>query len=129
MCGTEYLTLCTFCGLLIFISLYPGCAKISLTSVSHCYLPPPLSLKKDITVLVLLVSTDLPLETYPVLYGCASDAMSEICDVLLKLFGIASENMEATHVYTHKFHKISRWIRGLEVFTTIALNFSLFQSF
>lgn len=56
------------------------------------------------------MSTDLPLKIYPVSsYDCASDDVCEVCEVLLKLFGIASENMEATYVYTHKYHKISRY--------------------
>ncbi|XP_012883510.1 PREDICTED: ubiquitin carboxyl-terminal hydrolase 4 [Dipodomys ordii] len=104
----------TFHGLFKSTLVCPECAKVSVTFDPFCYLTLPLPLKKDRVMEVFLVPADprcRPSQyrvTVPLM-----GAVSDLCEALSKLSGIAAENMVVTDVYNHRFHKIFQMDEGL----------------
>ncbi|XP_001367983.1 ubiquitin carboxyl-terminal hydrolase 4 isoform X2 [Monodelphis domestica] len=104
----------TFHGLFKSTLVCPECSKISVTFDPFCYLTLPLPLKKDRTMEVFLVSADP--QCRPTQYRVTvpmMGAVSDLCEALSKLSGIAAENMVVTDVYNHRFHKIFQMDEGL----------------
>ncbi|XP_062056847.1 ubiquitin carboxyl-terminal hydrolase 4 isoform X2 [Lepus europaeus] len=104
----------TFHGLFKSTLVCPECAKVSVTFDPFCYLTLPLPLKKDRVMEVFLVPADP--RCRPTQY-CVTvplmGAVSDLCDALSRLSGIAAENMVVTDVYNHRFHKIFQMDEGL----------------
>ncbi|KAM9592483.1 ubiquitin carboxyl-terminal hydrolase 4 isoform 2-T2 [Trichechus inunguis] len=104
----------TFHGLFKSTLVCPECAKVSVTFDPFCYLTLPLPLKKDRIMEVFLVPADpccRPIQyrvTVPLM-----GAVSDLCEALSRLSGIAAENMVVTDVYNHRFHKIFQMDEGL----------------
>ncbi|XP_021563169.1 ubiquitin carboxyl-terminal hydrolase 4 isoform X3 [Carlito syrichta] len=104
----------TFHGLFKSTLVCPECAKVSVTFDPFCYLTLPLPLKKDRVMEVFLVPADpycRPTQyrvTVPLM-----GAVSDLCEALSRLSGIAAENMVVTDVYNHRFHKIFQMDEGL----------------
>ncbi|XP_064130609.1 ubiquitin carboxyl-terminal hydrolase 4 isoform X4 [Loxodonta africana] len=104
----------TFHGLFKSTLVCPECAKVSVTFDPFCYLTLPLPLKKDRIMEVFLVPADpccRPTQyrvTVPLM-----GAVSDLCEALSRLSGIAAENMVVTDVYNHRFHKIFQMDEGL----------------
>ncbi|XP_017658694.1 ubiquitin carboxyl-terminal hydrolase 4 isoform X5 [Nannospalax galili] len=104
----------TFHGLFKSTLVCPECAKVSVTFDPFCYLTLPLPLKKDRVMDVFLVPANphyRPTQyrvTVPLM-----GAISDLCEALSKLSGIAVENMVVTDVYNHRFHKIFQMDEGL----------------
>ncbi|XP_006892978.1 PREDICTED: ubiquitin carboxyl-terminal hydrolase 4 isoform X2 [Elephantulus edwardii] len=104
----------TFHGLFKSTLVCPECAKVSVTFDPFCYLTLPLPLKKDRIMEVFLVPADpccRPTQyrvTVPLM-----GAVSDLCEALSSLSGIAAENMVVTDVYNHRFHKIFQMDEGL----------------
>ncbi|XP_074054032.1 ubiquitin carboxyl-terminal hydrolase 4 isoform X2 [Macrotis lagotis] len=104
----------TFHGLFKSTLVCPECSKISVTFDPFCYLTLPLPLKKDRTMEVFFVSADP--QCRPTQYRVTvpmMGAVSDLCEALSKLSGIAAENMVVTDVYNHRFHKIFQMDEGL----------------
>ncbi|XP_036122022.1 ubiquitin carboxyl-terminal hydrolase 4 isoform X2 [Molossus molossus] len=104
----------TFHGLFKSTLVCPQCAKVSVTFDPFCYLTLPLPLKKDRVMEVFLVPAD-PL-CRPTQYRVTvplMGAVSDLCEALSRLSGIAAENMVVTDVYNHRFHKIFQMDEGL----------------
>ncbi|KAF5921631.1 hypothetical protein HPG69_012801 [Diceros bicornis minor] len=104
----------TFHGLFKSTLVCPECAKISVTFDPFCYLTLPLPLKKDRVMEVFLVPADpccRPTQ-YRVIVPLMG-AVSDLCEALSGLSGIAAENMVVTDVYNHRFHKIFQTDEGL----------------
>lgn len=104
----------TFHGLFKSTLVCPECAKVSVTFDPFCYLTLPLPLKKDRVMEVFLVPADprcRPTQ-YRVIVPLMG-AMSDLCEALSRLSGIAAENMVVTDVYNHRFHKIFQMDEGL----------------
>ncbi|KAM4864113.1 ubiquitin carboxyl-terminal hydrolase 4 isoform X2 [Urocitellus parryii] len=104
----------TFHGLFKSTLVCPECAKVSVTFDPFCYLTLPLPMKKDRIMEVFLVPADpccRPTQyrvTVPLM-----GAVSDLCEALSRLSGIAAENMVVTDVYNHRFHKIFQMDEGL----------------
>ncbi|XP_006873671.1 PREDICTED: ubiquitin carboxyl-terminal hydrolase 4 isoform X3 [Chrysochloris asiatica] len=104
----------TFHGLFKSTLVCPECAKVSVTFDPFCYLTLPLPLKKDRIMEVFLVPANpccRPTQyrvTVPLM-----GAVSDLCEALSRLSGIAAENMVVTDVYNHRFHKIFQMDEGL----------------
>nr|XP_012626716.1 ubiquitin carboxyl-terminal hydrolase 4 isoform X2 [Microcebus murinus] len=104
----------TFHGLFKSTLVCPECAKVSVTFDPFCYLTLPLPMKKDRVMEVFLVPSDphcRPMQyrvTVPLM-----GAVSDLCEALSRLSGIAAENMVVTDVYNHRFHKIFQMDEGL----------------
>ncbi|KAF7487496.1 Hypothetical predicted protein [Marmota monax] len=104
----------TFHGLFKSTLVCPECAKVSVTFDPFCYLTLPLPMKKDRVMEVFLVPADpccRPTQyrvTVPLM-----GAVSDLCEALSRLSGIAAENMVVTDVYNHRFHKIFQMDEGL----------------
>uniref|UniRef100_A0A8C4LT80 Ubiquitin carboxyl-terminal hydrolase 4 n=1 Tax=Equus asinus asinus TaxID=83772 RepID=A0A8C4LT80_EQUAS len=104
----------TFHGLFKSTLVCPECAKVSVTFDPFCYLTLPLPLKKDRVMEVFLVPADprcRPTQ-YRVIVPLMG-AVSDLCEALSRLSGIAAENMVVTDVYNHRFHKIFQMDEGL----------------
>ncbi|KAM8758560.1 ubiquitin carboxyl-terminal hydrolase 4 isoform 2-T2 [Rhynchonycteris naso] len=104
----------TFHGLFKSTLVCPECAKVSVTFDPFCYLTLPLPLKKDRIMEVFLVPADP--RCRPTQYRVTvplMGAVSELCEALSRLSGIATENMVVTDVYNHRFHKIFQMDEGL----------------
>ncbi|XP_004625148.1 ubiquitin carboxyl-terminal hydrolase 4 isoform X2 [Octodon degus] len=104
----------TFHGLFKSTLVCPECAKVSVTFDPFCYLTLPLPLKKDRVMEVFLVPADP--HCRPTQYRVTvplMGAMSDLCEALSRLSGIAAENMVVTDVYNHRFHKIFQMDEGL----------------
>ncbi|XP_006171026.2 ubiquitin carboxyl-terminal hydrolase 4 isoform X2 [Tupaia chinensis] len=104
----------TFHGLFKSTLVCPECAKVSVTFDPFCYLTLPLPLKKDRVMEVFLVPA-VP-RCRPTQYRVTvplMGAVSDLCEALSKLSGIAAENMVVTDVYNHRFHKIFQMDEGL----------------
>uniref|UniRef100_U3KN40 Ubiquitin carboxyl-terminal hydrolase n=1 Tax=Oryctolagus cuniculus TaxID=9986 RepID=U3KN40_RABIT len=104
----------TFHGLFKSTLVCPECAKVSVTFDPFCYLTLPLPLKKDRVMEVFLVPADP--RCRPTQYRVTvplMGAVSDLCDALSRLSGIAAENMVVTDVYNHRFHKIFQMDEGL----------------
>nr|XP_048280118.1 ubiquitin carboxyl-terminal hydrolase 4 isoform X3 [Myodes glareolus] len=104
----------TFHGLFKSTLVCPECAKVSVTFDPFCYLTLPLPLKKDRVMEVFLVPADP--QCRPIQYRVTvplMGAISDLCEALSKLSGIAAENMVVTDVYNHRFHKIFQMDEGL----------------
>ncbi|XP_049496403.1 ubiquitin carboxyl-terminal hydrolase 4 isoform X3 [Panthera uncia] len=104
----------TFHGLFKSTLVCPECAKVSVTFDPFCYLTLPLPLKKDRVMEVFLVPADpccRPTQ-YRVVVPLMG-AVSDLCEALSRLSGIAAENMVVTDVYNHRFHKIFQMDEGL----------------
>ncbi|KAM5315138.1 ubiquitin carboxyl-terminal hydrolase 4 isoform 2-T2 [Glossophaga mutica] len=104
----------TFHGLFKSTLVCPECAKVSVTFDPFCYLTLPLPLKRDRVMEVFLVPADphhRPTQyrlTVPLM-----GAVSDLCEALSRLSGVAAENMVVTDVYNHRFHKIFQMDEGL----------------
>lgn len=108
----------TFHGLFKSTLVCPECAKVSVTFDPFCYLTLPLPLKKDRVMEVFLVPADP--HCRPIQYRVTvplMGAISDLCEALSKLSGIAAENMVVTDVYNHRFHKIFQMDEGLSHIT------------
>lgn len=108
----------TFHGLFKSTLVCPECAKVSVTFDPFCYLTLPLPLKKDRIMEVFLVPADP--HCRPIQYRVTvplMGAISDLCEALSKLSGIAAENMVVTDVYNHRFHKIFQMDEGLSHIT------------
>ncbi|XP_023376365.1 ubiquitin carboxyl-terminal hydrolase 4 isoform X2 [Pteropus vampyrus] len=84
----------TFHGLFKSTLVCPECAKVSVTFDPFCYLTLPLPLKKDRVMEVFLVPADprcRPTQ-YRVIVPLMG-AMSDLCEALSRLSGIAAENV------------------------------------
>ncbi|OWK02676.1 USP4 [Cervus elaphus hippelaphus] len=131
----------TFHGLFKSTLVCPECAKVSVTFDPFCYLTLPLPLKKDRVMEIFLVPADprcrptqvresapsphlpAPLQSTlvtpplsPLQYRVVvplMGAVSDLCEALSRLSGIAAENMVVTDVYNHRFHKIFQMDEGL----------------
>uniref|UniRef100_A0A8C9Q5Q9 Ubiquitin carboxyl-terminal hydrolase 4 n=1 Tax=Spermophilus dauricus TaxID=99837 RepID=A0A8C9Q5Q9_SPEDA len=90
----------TFHGLFKSTLVCPECGKVSVTFDPFCYLTLPLPMKKD---RVMEYRVTVPL----------MGAVSDLCEALSRLSGIAAENMVVTDVYNHRFHKIFQMDEGL----------------
>uniref|UniRef100_A0A8C9B2Y5 Ubiquitin carboxyl-terminal hydrolase n=1 Tax=Prolemur simus TaxID=1328070 RepID=A0A8C9B2Y5_PROSS len=104
----------TFHGLFKSTLVCPECAKVSVTFDPFCYLTLPLPLKKDRVMEVFLVPADP--HCRPTQYRVTvplMGAVSDLCEALSRLSGIAAENMVVTDVYNHRFHKIFQMDEGL----------------
>ncbi|XP_066207127.1 ubiquitin carboxyl-terminal hydrolase 4 isoform X2 [Saccopteryx leptura] len=104
----------TFHGLFKSTLVCPECAKVSVTFDPFCYLTLPLPLKKDRVMEVFLVPADP--RCRPTQYRVTvplMGAVSDLCEALSRLSGIATENMVVTDVYNHRFHKIFQMDEGL----------------
>ncbi|XP_053455114.1 ubiquitin carboxyl-terminal hydrolase 4 isoform X2 [Nycticebus coucang] len=104
----------TFHGLFKSTLVCPECAKVSVTFDPFCYLTLPLPLKKDRVMEVFLVPADP--HCRPTQYRVTVPligAVSDLCEALSRLSGIAVENMVVTDVYNHRFHKIFQMDEGL----------------
>ncbi|XP_020037315.1 ubiquitin carboxyl-terminal hydrolase 4 isoform X2 [Castor canadensis] len=104
----------TFHGLFKSTLVCPECAKVSVTFDPFCYLTLPLPLKKDRVMEVFLVPADP--RCRPSQYRVTVPLMgsvSDLCEALSRLAGIAAENMVVTDVYNHRFHKIFQMDEGL----------------
>ncbi|XP_066900337.1 ubiquitin carboxyl-terminal hydrolase 4 isoform X3 [Kogia breviceps] len=104
----------TFHGLFKSTLVCPECAKVSVTFDPFCYLTLPLPLKKDRVMEIFLVPADprcRPTQ-YRVIVPLMG-AVSDLCESLSRLSGIAAENMVVTDVYNHRFHKIFQMDEGL----------------
>ncbi|XP_069331787.1 ubiquitin carboxyl-terminal hydrolase 4 isoform X2 [Eulemur rufifrons] len=104
----------TFHGLFKSTLVCPECAKVSVTFDPFCYLTLPLPLKKDRVMEVFLVPADP--RCRPTQYRVTvplMGAVSDLCEALSRLSGIAAENMVVTDVYNHRFHKIFQMDEGL----------------
>ncbi|XP_004676230.1 PREDICTED: ubiquitin carboxyl-terminal hydrolase 4 [Condylura cristata] len=104
----------TFHGLFKSTLVCPECAKVSVTFDPFCYLTLPLPLKKDRVMEVFLVPADP--RCRPTQYRVIvppMGAVSDLCEALSRLSGIAAENMVVTDVYNHRFHKIFQMDEGL----------------
>ncbi|XP_016048216.1 ubiquitin carboxyl-terminal hydrolase 4 isoform X2 [Erinaceus europaeus] len=104
----------TFHGLFKSTLVCPECAKVSVTFDPFCYLTLPLPLKKDRMMEVFLVPADP--RCRPTQYRVVvplMGAVSDLCEALSKLSGVAVENMVVTDVYNHRFHKIFQMDEGL----------------
>ncbi|XP_060163359.1 ubiquitin carboxyl-terminal hydrolase 4 isoform X3 [Globicephala melas] len=104
----------TFHGLFKSTLVCPECAKVSVTFDPFCYLTLPLPLKKDRVMEIFLVPADprcRPTQ-YRVIVPLMG-AVSDLCEALSRLSGIAVENMVVTDVYNHRFHKIFQMDEGL----------------
>ncbi|XP_023603516.1 ubiquitin carboxyl-terminal hydrolase 4 isoform X3 [Myotis lucifugus] len=104
----------TFHGLFKSTLVCPECAKVSVTFDPFCYLTLPLPLKKDRVMEVFLVPADP--RCRPVQYRVTvplMGAVSDLCEALSRLSGVAAENMVVTDVYNHRFHKIFQMDEGL----------------
>ncbi|XP_076985438.1 ubiquitin carboxyl-terminal hydrolase 4 isoform X4 [Tamandua tetradactyla] len=104
----------TFHGLFKSTLVCPECAKVSVTFDPFCYLTLPLPLKKDRIMEVFLVPADP--RCRPTQYRVTvplMGAVSDLCEALSRLSGIAAENMVVTDVYNHRFHKIFQMDEGL----------------
>uniref|UniRef100_A0A8W4FAH0 Ubiquitin carboxyl-terminal hydrolase n=1 Tax=Sus scrofa TaxID=9823 RepID=A0A8W4FAH0_PIG len=104
----------TFHGLFKSTLVCPECAKISVTFDPFCYLTLPLPLKKDRVMEIFLVPADphcRPTQ-YRVIVPLMG-AVSDLCEALSRLSGVAAENMVVTDVYNHRFHKIFQMDEGL----------------
>lgn len=104
----------TFHGLFKSTLVCPECAKVSVTFDPFCYLTLPLPLKKDRVMEIFLVPADP--RCRPTQYRVVvplMGAVSDLCEALSKLSGIAAENMVVTDVYNHRFHKIFQMDEGL----------------
>uniref|UniRef100_A0A452VDK5 Ubiquitin carboxyl-terminal hydrolase n=1 Tax=Ursus maritimus TaxID=29073 RepID=A0A452VDK5_URSMA len=106
----------TFHGLFKSTLVCPECAKVSVTFDPFCYLTLPLPLKKDRVMEVFLVPADpgkrICTLTYRVVVPLMG-AVSDLCEALSRLSGVAAENMVVTDVYNHRFHKIFQMDEGL----------------
>ncbi|XP_016058354.1 PREDICTED: ubiquitin carboxyl-terminal hydrolase 4 isoform X2 [Miniopterus natalensis] len=103
-----------FHGLFKSTLVCPECAKVSVTFDPFCYLTLPLPLKKDRVMEVFLVPADP--RCRPTQYRVTvplMGAVSDLCEALSRLSGIAAENMVVTDVYNHRFHKIFQMDEGL----------------
>ncbi|XP_073888279.1 ubiquitin carboxyl-terminal hydrolase 4 isoform X5 [Macaca fascicularis] len=104
----------TFHGLFKSTLVCPECAKVSVTFDPFCYLTLPLPLKKDRVMEVFLVPADP--HCRPTQYRVTvplMGAVSDLCEALSRLCGIAAENMVVADVYNHRFHKIFQMDEGL----------------
>ncbi|XP_006053313.3 ubiquitin carboxyl-terminal hydrolase 4 isoform X2 [Bubalus bubalis] len=104
----------TFHGLFKSTLVCPECAKVSVTFDPFCYLTLPLPLKKDRVMEIFLVPADP--RCRPTQYRVVvplMGAVSDLCEAVSKLSGIAAENMVVTDVYNHRFHKIFQMDEGL----------------
>ncbi|XP_045435547.1 ubiquitin carboxyl-terminal hydrolase 4 isoform X3 [Pipistrellus kuhlii] len=104
----------TFHGLFKSTLVCPECAKVSVTFDPFCYLTLPLPLKKDRVMEVFLVPADP--RCRPAQYRVTvplMGAVSDLCEALSRLSGVAAENMVVTDVYNHRFHKIFQMDEGL----------------
>ncbi|XP_045712759.1 ubiquitin carboxyl-terminal hydrolase 4 isoform X1 [Phyllostomus hastatus] len=104
----------TFHGLFKSTLVCPECAKVSVTFDPFCYLTLPLPLKRDRVMEVFLVPADP--QHRPTQYRVTvplMGAVSDLCEALSRLSGIAAENMVVTDVYNHRFHKIFQMDEGL----------------
>uniref|UniRef100_A0A286Y1Q0 Ubiquitin carboxyl-terminal hydrolase n=1 Tax=Cavia porcellus TaxID=10141 RepID=A0A286Y1Q0_CAVPO len=104
----------TFHGLFKSTLVCPECAKVSVTFDPFCYLTLPLPLKKDRVMDVFLVPADP--HCRPTQYRVTvplMGAVSDLCEALSRLSGVAAENMVVTDVYNHRFHKIFQMDEGL----------------
>uniref|UniRef100_A0A2I3SJM5 Ubiquitin carboxyl-terminal hydrolase n=2 Tax=Pan TaxID=9596 RepID=A0A2I3SJM5_PANTR len=104
----------TFHGLFKSTLVCPECAKVSVTFDPFCYLTLPLPLKKDRVMEVFLVPADP--HCRPTQYRVTvplMGAVSDLCEALSRLSGIAAENMVVADVYNHRFHKIFQMDEGL----------------
>ncbi|KAI5937399.1 Ubiquitin carboxyl-terminal hydrolase 4 [Manis javanica] len=104
----------TFHGLFKSTLVCPECAKVSVTFDPFCYLTLPLPLKKDRVMEVFLVPADP--RCRPTQYRVTvplMGAVSDLCEALSELAGVAAENMVVTDVYNHRFHKIFQMGEGL----------------
>ncbi|XP_034514207.1 ubiquitin carboxyl-terminal hydrolase 4 isoform X7 [Ailuropoda melanoleuca] len=104
----------TFHGLFKSTLVCPECAKVSVTFDPFCYLTLPLPLKKDRVMEVFLVPADP--RCRPTQYRVVvplMGAVSDLCEALSRLSGVAAENMVVTDVYNHRFHKIFQMDEGL----------------
>ncbi|XP_028374345.1 ubiquitin carboxyl-terminal hydrolase 4 isoform X2 [Phyllostomus discolor] len=104
----------TFHGLFKSTLVCPECAKVSVTFDPFCYLTLPLPLKRDRVMEVFLVPADP--QHRPIQYRVTvplMGAVSDLCEALSRLSGIAAENMVVTDVYNHRFHKIFQMDEGL----------------
>ncbi|KAL2803832.1 ubiquitin carboxyl-terminal hydrolase 4 isoform a, partial [Daubentonia madagascariensis] len=104
----------TFHGLFKSTLVCPECAKVSVTFDPFCYLTLPLPLKKDRVMEVFLVPADP--HCRPTQYRVTVPLMgvvSDLCEALSRLSGIAAENMVVTDVYNHRFYKIFQVDEGL----------------
>ncbi|XP_036734140.2 ubiquitin carboxyl-terminal hydrolase 4 isoform X2 [Manis pentadactyla] len=104
----------TFHGLFKSTLVCPECAKVSVTFDPFCYLTLPLPLKKDRVMEVFLVPADP--RCRPTQYRVTvplMGAVSDLCEALSRLAGVAAENMVVTDVYNHRFHKIFQMGEGL----------------
>ncbi|XP_065789778.1 ubiquitin carboxyl-terminal hydrolase 4 isoform X2 [Muntiacus reevesi] len=104
----------TFHGLFKSTLVCPECAKVSVTFDPFCYLTLPLPLKKDRVMEIFLVPADP--RCRPTQYRVVvplMGAVSDLCEALSRLSGIAAENMVVTDVYNHRFHKIFQMDEGL----------------
>ncbi|XP_012626716.2 ubiquitin carboxyl-terminal hydrolase 4 isoform X3 [Microcebus murinus] len=104
----------TFHGLFKSTLVCPECAKVSVTFDPFCYLTLPLPMKKDRVMEVFLVPSDP--HCRPTQYRVTvplMGAVSDLCEALSRLSGIAAENMVVTDVYNHRFHKIFQMDEGL----------------
>nr|XP_044992543.1 ubiquitin carboxyl-terminal hydrolase 4 isoform X3 [Jaculus jaculus] len=104
----------TFHGLFRSTLVCPECTKVSVTFDPFCYLTLPLPLKKDRIMEVFLVPADP--QCRPTQYRVTvplMGAVSDLCEALSRLSGVAAENMVVTNVYNHRFHKIFQMDEGL----------------
>uniref|UniRef100_A0A8C6FP46 Ubiquitin carboxyl-terminal hydrolase n=1 Tax=Moschus moschiferus TaxID=68415 RepID=A0A8C6FP46_MOSMO len=104
----------TFHGLFKSTLVCPECAKVSVTFDPFCYLTLPLPLKKDRVMEIFLVPADP--RCRPTQYRVVvplMGAVSDLCEALSRLAGVAAENMVVTDVYNHRFHKIFQMDEGL----------------
>ncbi|XP_010613874.1 ubiquitin carboxyl-terminal hydrolase 4 isoform X2 [Fukomys damarensis] len=104
----------TFHGLFKSTLVCPECSKVSVTFDPFCYLTLPLPLKKDRMMEVFLVPADP--HCRPTQYRVTvplMGAVSDLCEALSRLSGVAAENMVVTDVYNHRFHKIFQMDEGL----------------
>lgn len=88
----------TFHGLFKSTLVCPECAKVSVTFDPFCYLTLPLPLKKDRIMEVFLVPADP--HCRPIQYRVTvplMGAISDLCEALSKLSGIAAENVRGSH--------------------------------
>lgn len=88
----------TFHGLFKSTLVCPECAKVSVTFDPFCYLTLPLPLKKDRIMEVFLVPADP--QCRPIQYRVTvplMGAISDLCEALSKLSGIAAENVRRSH--------------------------------
>lgn len=104
----------TFHGLFKSTLVCPECSKVSVTFDPFCYLTLPLPLKKDRIIEVFLVTADP--RCRPTQYRLVvplMGAVSDLCEALSRLSGVAVENMVVADVYNHRFHKIFQMDEGL----------------